>query len=133
MDFDPRAPYAGCRLCGAIYQTELDRQSYQNQQDGLITIEYNALYDIEYYSGAESAIKTYNEATERRTRWREIHRKRYHTDEEVERFTKTGYALTPQAAHKLAPYGFAPMGNLHEEIVDAMATAPRAPLDDAEY
>jgi hypothetical protein len=61
-----------------------------------------------------------------------LHARRYHTQDEVDTLLSTGWALTPEAAHKLAPYGFAPLGNMHDDIIDAMATAPRAPIEDAE-
>lgn len=132
MEFDPRAEYAGCRLCGQVYQTELDRRVIALIELGYLELRHNPLLDEDFIYGDEEYVAIYNEASERRQRWRALHRKRYHSDREVEAFSKTGFALTPEAAHKLAPFGFAPMGNMHRDIVNAMETAPRAPVDDAE-
>lgn len=114
--FHPLAEYAGCRLCGVVFQSDLDREFYQRYKIGL---------------GSNYA-DLYLRAKDKRTKWRILHHRRYHTEEEIEEFTKTGFALTPEAAHKLAPFGFAPMGNLHEDITSAMLEAPRTPDNDCE-
>jgi hypothetical protein len=132
LKFDPRAEYAGCRICGRVYQSYLDREVYFFVQSGELVIRKNPITNEVYLTGEDKYIKVYDKAGERRQRWRELHTKRNHTSEEVDKFTRTGFALTPEAANKLAPYGFAPVGNLHSEIVHAMAEAPRAPEEDSE-
>lgn len=113
--FKVEAPFAACRLCGAIYQSSLDRRAYSM-----------------HLVGDEDWLVIYQDATVKRTRWRELHTRRYHTQDEIDLLQRLGWALMPQAAHKLAPYGITPLGNMHEEIIDALVTAPRAPLDDPE-
>ena len=130
--FNPHAPFSACRLCGALYQTDDDRTVRNYMQSGRITEHYNHLTKESYFTGDSSATRLLDESTERRQRWRRLHEWRYHTQNEIDNFAKTGFALTPEAAHKLAPYGIVPTGNMHEEIVDALATAPRAPINDAE-
>jgi hypothetical protein len=132
LEFDPRAEYAGCRICGKVYQSALDRQVLFHVQAGHLQIEVQPITHETYLVGDEEYVTLYGRAHERRQRWRELHRRRYHSDDEVTRFSSTGLALTPEAAHKLAPYGFAPVGNLHADVVDAMASAPRSPEEDAE-
>lgn len=131
VDFSVDAPFSACRLCGAIYQHPDDRLCKSWIDSGRITTRQNLSGEI-FYTGDIHACNVLDECTDRRERWRRLHERRYHTDEEIEQLQKTGFALTPEAAHKLAPYGITPLGNLHQEIVDAMATAPRAPINDAE-
>ena len=124
--FDIEAPFAACRLCGVVYQSPLDSKAIDYVRSGY-------LYEVGgNYFGHSVALNTLNEANEKRQRWRRLHERRYHTDKEITAFAETGYAFTPEAAHRLAPYGIVPTGNMSEEIVDAMFTAPRAPYDDAE-
>jgi hypothetical protein len=59
--------------------------------------------------------------------WRMKHTQRNHSEEEVEKFSKTGFAFTPAASHVLAPFGIFPLGKMHVEIDDAMLEAPRKP------
>jgi hypothetical protein len=132
MEFDPQADYAGCRLCGKVYQSHLDREVRFFVQSGDLQVRKNPLTAEVYLVGDERFLKVYHEAHDRRQKWRELHAKRTHTQAQVENFTSTGFALTPEAAHKLAPYGFAPAGNLHPDITAAMLEAPRAPEEDAE-
>lgn len=130
--FNVHAPFSVCRLCGAIYQTDADRLCRSWLESGRIVEHFNPLSRESYFTGDAHACTVLDESTDRRERWRRLHERRYHSQDEIEAFAKTGFALTPEAAHRLAPYGIAPLGNLHAEIVDAMATAPRAPIDDAE-
>lgn len=132
-EFDPHAPFSACRLCGALYQTDRDRQCKNYVISGLI-------YDVDgRWFGPAYAIDILDKCTARRNRWRELHERRYHSLSEIEAFAKTGHALTPEAAHRLAPYGIAPLltdsqeDALSSEIEHAMHTAPRKPSDDAEY
>lgn len=112
-DFDPLAPFTACRLCGALMQTARDRLSYELMGEGEVRL-------------AQLIAST---ETENRHNWLRRHEKVCHPLSEIEAFSKTGWAMTPEAAHKLAPFGIAPMGNLDGGIVDAMATAPRAPIN----
>lgn len=131
-EFVVEAPWCACRLCGAIYQSSLDRKCYAYGKEGRLTRVDDPLTGERYYIGDPQATRTLDEATDRRKRWRELHEKRNHTESETAQLHKTGFAMTPEAANKLAPFGITPLGNMHDEIVDALFTAPRAPIDDAE-
>lgn len=131
-EFIVEAPFTACRLCGAIYQSPLDRISYFDLQDGNLQEVADSYTHEVMFIGSEKATRNLDEATDRRRRWRYLHERRYHTEEEIMQLLQTGFAMTPEAAHRLAPYGITPLGNMHEEIVDALYTAPRKPSDDAE-
>lgn len=107
--FNPAAPLAACRLCGAILQTDLHRQLYNEWQLGINDSELvGRVLDIGM-------------------KWREKHTKRKHTLKEVEQFSKTGWALTPQAANVLSPFGIIPLGRMSQDLNDSMFEAARAP------
>lgn len=125
LNFDPLAPYAGCRICGAVYQSPYDRDTLRYKEN-------DELWFADVWCGTPKALNIKNHADELRANWQRDHTAHEHSPGEVEDFSKTGFTLTPEAAHRLAPMGFAPSENRHEEIVDAMATAPRAPFDDCE-
>lgn len=105
--FDPAAPLAGCRLCGKVYQTKYHRRLH--------------------LEGRTNNDKLLQLVLDLNTIWREKHTRECHSEDEVEKFTKTGFAFTPEAAHKLAPFGIVPLGNMHVDIADGMYEAPRAP------
>jgi hypothetical protein len=132
MDFDPDAPYAGCRLCGAVYQSKLDRLSLNLALQGRIHSIYDPNSAETVYYGDQDAIEILDEANSRRDRWREVHTRRYHTEEQAHSLARTGLAFTPEAAYRLSPYGIFPLGNLHEEVVAALAEAPRVPEEESE-
>lgn len=114
-EFNPHAPFTACRLCGELWQTPLDRLSQELADDGEIL--------------RAQAIAA--EQTDLRHTWLEHHNNQHHDKTEIEALNMLGWAMMPSAAHRLAPFGIAPTGNLHNEIIDAMATAPRAPNTDA--
>jgi len=116
-EFNPAAPYAGCRICGAVYQSDLDRLVYQLKQ---LPNNY-----IQYMSAFEKA-------DARRTRWRQIHTRRKHHVREVAAFAGSGMAFTPEAQHALAPYGIIdfteqPTPALTDEHDHALRQADRKP------
>lgn len=131
--FDSDAPFTGCRLCGALYQSSLDRTC-------LTLLRQGALYTVEVpnnevrWYGTPYATALFDEATDRRRRWSAIHTRRYHNKSEIENHLKTRRAFTPEAAHKLAPFGIVPLhsGYADDEVSDALHTAPRAPANDVE-
>jgi hypothetical protein len=103
--------FAGCRICGAIFQPKLNTDT----PDELYT-------ELTAYRAHEEI-----------TRWRIKHNKR-HAEREHLQFRDTGLTLSPRAAHRLAPYGLIPVLDAQDpEIADAMRTAPRAPYDDVEH
>lgn len=133
-EFMVEAPFSACRLCGAIYQSKLDRLCYAFREEmppRLIEV-FDPFTQTSSFTGDVFALNTLNEADERRARWRRLHERRYHTEDEMNALQRSGFALTPEAANKLAPYGITPLGNLHEDIASALFEAPRTPLNDAE-
>lgn len=108
-EFNPVAPVAGCRLCGRLFQTKYHRELHQLRLLG------------------EENQELLQRVLDLNTEWRVKHTQRNHSEEEVEKFAKTGFAFTPVAANHLAPFGIFPMGNMNQEIVDGMFEAPRAP------
>ena len=103
--------YAACRICGAIFQSILNIKTS----------------DVEYAPLIKLA------ATIETNEWRVKHNKRHSVREHMA-FRASGLTLTPEAAIKLAPYGLVPVMDAYSnhEIVDALALAGRAPVDDVE-
>lgn len=128
-EFNPEAPYSGCRLCGALYQSALDREAKR-------LLEMGVLYEIvdDVFGGPTYAVKVLDDANARRERWRTLHERRYHDEEEIAALQVTGNAFTPEAANKLAPFGIIPLGSGYDDkdVAAALLDAPRAPLDDPE-
>lgn len=104
--FDPNRPCAWCFMCGALFQSAHDR----------VPGEHSAL-----------AIGLQNE-------WR-VHHNRQHSEQEHANFNEykrtTGCSFTPEAAYKLAPFGFVPVVDMvmNPEVEHACNTAPRAPQE----
>ena len=98
-------PYAGCRICGAVFQSSLVHRL------------------------APVVADVQRETIE----WRQRHA-RTHSEREHRQFVRSGRTFSPEAAHRLAPFGLVPLsGALFDaEITHALLTAPRAPFDDAE-
>lgn len=113
IKFDPTCDYAACRLCGKIYQSDLDR---------LHTKDY-AMW-----------LRNKHVAAGARQGWRLRHTQQEHTQAEVDAFAKTGLTYTAEAAHRLAPFGaIAPNDAIfNDEIASALLEAPRMPVADVE-
>lgn len=110
--FDPDAPLCGCRLCGAVYQTKYHRELHLHRK--LLT-------------GHGDPPKLLALVLDLNDIWREQHAKSEHTVSQVEELTKTGAAFTPDAAATLAPFGVIPLGNMSQEITDALFESNRKP------
>jgi len=106
-EFRDDRPYTFCRICGVVYQPELNR-----------------VHDWDYTPVVEVAAELL------RREWSATHARR-HTAKEHRQLQQSGNFLTPEAAYKLAPYGIAPLGD-DAEVMQAMAEAPRAPVDGPE-
>lgn len=99
--------YAGCRICGAMFQSSL-------------------VHSEPYTDVLQARV-----VTETR-QWQDRHN-RSHTEREHLTFRASGRTFSPEAAHKLVPFGLVPLDcPTDDEVAHAMATAPRAPFDDAE-
>lgn len=130
--FEVEAPFTGCRLCGSIYQSKLDLLCRTYLEQGHLVETFDPITRTSTFYGDDFYLNVLHTANDKRARWRELHERRYHTEKEIESFNATGFAFTPEAANKLAPFGITPLGNLHPEIIDALYTAPRAPVNDVE-
>lgn len=112
LKFDPQADHAGCKLCGAVYQSDLDRTVARKLRQGV---------------PRASLQGRINEAYRLRQEWRSTHA----------RVCKYKGAAPPvggfsaEAALCLTPLGTFPLLP-NQEVAHAMAEAPRAPLDDVE-
>lgn len=105
-------PYAGCRLCGDLFQPRF-------------MIEAN---HIQY----ELAVARRNAGEQEIVQWREQHNLR-HTAAEHLALAKSGLTFTPEAALKMAPFGLVPIADAEvPEIAQALREAPRAPVDDVD-
>jgi len=102
--------FAACRICGDIFQPWLNTDTPDH--------EYNS----------EIRLAASIEVLE----WRNKHNSR-HSDAEHIMFGKSGRTLSPEAAIKLAPFGLVPIGASDDaEVAQALAEAPRVPIDDVE-
>lgn len=131
IKFNVNAPFRCCRLCGAIYQSSDDRLCRSYLEEGTL-VEHKSITNRICFTGPQSALTLIDIANAKRERWAKLHERRYHTESETIALQKSGFAFTPEAANKLAPYGITPLGNLHPEIADALYEAPRKPFDDVE-
>lgn len=121
-EFVLEAPWKACRLCGAVYQSDLDRQAYA------------------FYQNDEHYMAQFIELAgrRRRERWLKLHNRRRHPNyfAEVRQLESSGLPYTPEAAQCLSTYGIIYMGDVpskyENEIADALFEAPRAPINDAD-
>jgi hypothetical protein len=105
--------FAGCAICGAVFQSRLAIE--------LSDEEWNA--DRKVFEIAV-AIET--------REWRDRHNKT-HSEKVHRAFRASGRTFSPEAAHKLAPFGLVSLDDCNEdEVAHAMLEAPRAPVDDVE-
>lgn len=104
FNFDPGKPFSGCRLCGKVFQTELDR------------------------SGKDPI-----EATANRKAWSHAHASK-HSEKLHAQLVASGMWCTPQAAQKLAAYGVIDVMGLvmDNELIDAYKNAHVIPVEDCE-
>lgn len=103
-------PYAGCLICGRVFQSELDRTASTEQEQ--------------------------HRANQLRQLWRIIHAKS-HSETQHEQLAQckaAGQWCLPEAAEKLAPFGIFSLTDLvlADEQKDALRLARRAPENDAD-
>src|SRR5690348_15643770 len=110
-DFNPAAPIAGCRLCGAVYQTKQARQ----------------LYNARLWGFEDKVRELTTVVLSLNSTWRTEHEKTCKNKHMVEELKRTGAAFTAEAANKLSPFGIIPLGNMSQEIMDGMFEADRKP------
>src|SRR5262245_50208043 len=97
LNFDPSAPFAGCRICGLLFQTALDRLAVKTQRQQL-------------------------DAEAHRTMWQHQH-SRTHPDHEHRLLAISGLWCTPEAAMQLAAFGVYALSDI--AISDEHAQAGR--------
>jgi len=99
--------HSACRICGEVYQSDLDRLDDPTPQQAY-------------------------QAFELRTAWR-IKHDRKHTDAQRRELQQSGLSMLPAAAERLAPFGIIPLTDTvrTDETVHALRSAKRAPSDDA--
>lgn len=108
MLFKPDRPFTGCRICGTLYQSDLDRLDHPTAEE-----QYDAL--------------------ELRKSWSMVHA-RTHTFKEHVSLELSQLWCTPEASQKLATYGVVAMGDMlvSTETEHAMRIASNRPADDVE-
>src|SRR5688500_15096981 len=132
LEFNVHGEYTYCRICGAIFQSELDRANVELREridasTKALTVEQlrelTALYQ-----------KSLAIAQEKRRNWSKQHAKS-HTDLQHQMMQYSGRFCTPEAAYKLAAFGIIPLSDmvLDDEIEGAMYESKAVPTDDAEY
>lgn len=108
--FNPARDYTFCRVCGTIYQPELNRVPLDD-----------------YTPGVQAA------ARRLRQEWSHKHA-RLHTSAEHRQLHLSGRALTPEAQFRLAAFGVVAVTDLSLDAENAAAglAAPRLPNNDVE-
>lgn len=115
LNYDPAFSYAGCRICGKVYQSEADRNpvGLLSRNPRFCTIEeVNAF------------------ATELRRNWSRKHAKE-HSDKEHLDLAYSGQWCTPEAALLLAAFGTIPLTG-DASIEQALLESSPVPLNDCE-
>lgn len=110
--FNPKAAFSGCCICGAVFQSPLDRKVFQG-----------------WATPTEQVT-----ATVQRRNWSQYHARTMHTQKEHDDLAASGRFCTPEAAFRLAPYGIVTLtDSFHEENRKAQEEAPRTPTDEPEH
>lgn len=118
MKFNPDKDYRACLICGAVYQSWLDR-NYQHLPVGPFKENLAA------------------RAKEQRDRWADNHARK-HTRYEHELLKMSGLSMTPGAAKKLAAFGLLPISDMMldffagGEITAALKESVPVPIVDSE-
>ena len=110
MLFRSDRDYTYCRICGVIYQPELNRVPQDEYTQQIVLA-----------------------ATILRREWSQRHA-RLHTSTEHRQLAASGRHCTPDAALRLVPMGIIPLTDIvfDDESEHAGLEAPRAPLTDVE-
>lgn len=116
--FQAHNPHTYCRICGALFQSDFDRNPEEFVSDDSNDI---TLSDVISY------------ATLKRKRWSQYHAAT-HSSQEHDLLVKRNLWLTPDAAYRLAAYGIIPLVDmvLNDEIEDSLRQAPSIPTEDSE-
>jgi hypothetical protein len=103
--FNPNCDHTLCKICGAVYQSLLDRDPFADRQHAKV----------------------------KRMAWSHIHAKT-HSESEHRALFISGRWCTPEAAQKLAAFGIVPIIDLviDNEVEDALKNGYKVPIEDAE-
>lgn len=119
LHFDPNYNYAGCRICGAVFQSNADRNPV-----GVLAREprFCTVEEVNAH------------ATELRRQWSQNHARKEHTEKEHLDLALSGAWCTPEAAYLLAAFGTIPIsdGAISDEHYHALLESKPIPTDDAE-
>lgn len=106
--FDPNCPYTGCRVCGEVFQSTLDRRDNLDYEQKHLAMQYRKL-------------------------WSQKHAKT-HSEQEHLNLAMSGMWCNPEAAQKLASFGIIALSDmvLYDESEMALKEAKSIPIDDVE-
>lgn len=113
FEFNPVYFFSACRICGAVYQEEADRNPLDETDP-----DRAAWLDNQF---------------RRHRNWRERENNR-HKEHEHRKLLLSGNWCTPEAAVILAPLGIFSLTDLvmSDSVSAALGEAPRAPVEDAQ-
>jgi len=120
LKFRKERPYTGCCICGAIFQSEADRNPVAVYQRNPAEFSHR-LSNVDIY------------ALTLRENWRQKHAKT-HPEHQHESFRKSGLWCTPEAAHRMAAFGIIPLSDAlpESETEAALYESSPIPKDDVE-
>jgi len=112
LEFNPDRPYAGCLLCGAVFQSKLDLRVPPGHEP------HNSLIA--------------KLAKEKRDEWRYKHFNNEHTAREREIHIMSGRFAMPEAAQALSQRGIFSIVDMviDDEVSNALAEASPIPQDE---
>lgn len=120
LRFLPHRPYAGCRICGELFQSEADRFPHD-------VFEANP----RQFDFLPANVDLY--ALGMRKEWSQKHA-RLHNEAQHERLANSGLWATPEAAAKLASYGVIAVSDavMSQDHEAALKESSPIPVNDAE-
>jgi len=109
FDFYPDRDHTFCRICGTIFQAEITK--------------------ADDYDTPGNVLFAYGERRE----WSHKH-SLTHTATQHRQLAESGHFITPEAAHRLAAYGIAPIGDMvfSDEHAKACLESSSLPTDNVE-
>ena len=112
LSFNPRTSYSCCRICGKVYQSDLDRKQLVEPHNLKLRVEAYELRRIWALKHADT-----------------------HPEYQHHQLRRSGLFCTPEAANKLAAFGIIDLeqlADLQSEGNAAYAESSPIPTDDAE-
>jgi hypothetical protein len=114
-------PHDGCRICGAVFQTDYDRNPVGQFKNPTGRVLFSSVEAVNDY------------ALHLRREWSRKHNKQ-HTEREHRLLRLSGRWCTPEAAHRLAAFGVISLVDLalDDEVASAYRESNAVPIDDSE-